>query len=466
VIAGAGVCHEGLSQRLGLGIQPAAAIVDPGQGRHVPVEAAGRVQVHRVRRVQRGAQPVGVHAHAHGVRCQIERGQDPRRAHARAQAGQRGRNGRGVVREIVVNGDAARLATHLQAAAHAAEGRQRPRGLAWRDPGLACRGQRSQAVGAVVRAQQRPFDAPLRAGRADDVEGAAIGTRVGHLPVRRLAVACARGVRTRIGLTRRLRRIALDRRPASLRQYGLQLGLASIAHQPAGTRHGAHEMVELALDRGEVVEDIRMVEFEVVQHQGPWTVMHELRAFVEKGGVVLVGLDDERRAAAQPGRDAEALRDAADEKAGIQAGATQDVRQHARRGGLTVGAGHRQDVAMRQDMFAEPPRAGGVAQAAIEHGLDDRVAPRERVADDDPIRRRFELRRIPAGGHLDAGRGELIAHGGVDAGVGAGHAVSAGSGQLRQPAHEGAADAEDMDVHQPPSGAGRTYSPRAALTTA
>ena len=48
---------------------------------------------------------------------------------------------------------------------------------------------------------------------------------------------------------------------------------------------------------------------------------------------------------------------------------------------------------------------------------------------------------------LDAQRAQLVAHRRVDVGVAAGDAVAGLARQRRQPAHEGAADAEDVDVH-------------------
>jgi hypothetical protein len=62
--------------------------------------------------------------------------------------------------------------------------------------------------------------------------------------------------------------------------------------QPAAG-HGAHQVVELALDHREVVEDVRVVELQVVEHQGARAVVDELGALVEEGGVVLVRLHHE-----------------------------------------------------------------------------------------------------------------------------------------------------------------------------
>ena len=81
-------------------------------------------------------------------------------------------------------------------------------------------------------------------------------------------------------------------------------------------RHGAHEVVELALDRGQVVEDVGVVELEVVEDRGARPVVDELAALVEERGVVLVGLDHERRRrVAEARRDAEVERHAADQEA-------------------------------------------------------------------------------------------------------------------------------------------------------
>ncbi len=51
--------------------------------------------------------------------------------------------------------------------------------------------------------------------------------------------------------------------------------------------------MELGFDRGEIGEDVRVVEFEVVQNRGARPVVDELRALVEERGVVLVGFDHE-----------------------------------------------------------------------------------------------------------------------------------------------------------------------------
>ena len=48
---------------------------------------------------------------------------------------------------------------------------------------------------------------------------------------------------------------------------------------------------------------------------------------------------------------------------------------------------------------------------------------------------------------FDVERAQLVAHRRIDAGVAAGDAVAGLASQGGQPAHEGAADAENMNVH-------------------
>ena len=52
------------------------------------------------------------------------------------------------------------------------------------------------------------------------------------------------------------------------------------------------QVMELALNGLEIIENIRMVELEIVHHQRARMVMHELAALIEKRGVIFVGLDD------------------------------------------------------------------------------------------------------------------------------------------------------------------------------
>ena len=206
-------------------------------------------------------------------------------------------------------------------------------------------------------------------------------------------------------------------------------------------------MVELGLDGREVGEDVRVVELEVVQDCRTRPVVHELAALVEQRGVVLVGLDDEGVALAEPRRDAEVLRHAADEETGLLPGGLENPREHRRRRGLAVRAGHGQHVSPLQHVVGQPLRPAGVARAGVEDGLQQRHAALDHVADDEDIRREAHLFGVEAFDQLDAQAAQLVAHRRVDVGVAAGDAVARFAGDRGDATHEGAADAQDVEVH-------------------
>jgi hypothetical protein len=74
---------------------------------------------------------------------------------------------------------------------------------------------------------------------------------------------------------------------------------------------------ERFLDRGEVVEDVGVVELEVVDDDQLGQVMEELAALVEEGGVVLVALDDPVGALLLRAALRQVFRQAADEVGGL-----------------------------------------------------------------------------------------------------------------------------------------------------
>ena len=85
-----------------------------------------------------------------------------------------------------------------------------------------------------------------------------------------------------------------DAAPVPHVQHALQTLLIRIHHQPTTGGHGAHKMVELPLDRGQVVKNICVVELKVVQNRGARAVVDELAAFVKKRSVVFIGFNDKR----------------------------------------------------------------------------------------------------------------------------------------------------------------------------
>ncbi len=176
--------------------------------------------------------------------------------------------------------------------------------------------------------------------------------------------------------------------------------------------------------------------------------MDELAALVEEGAVVFVRLDHEERRAAQPRGDAEVLRHTTDQKARAHAGVLQHPGQHAAGGGLAVGARRGQYPAALQYMVGQPLRAADIGQAFVQHVFHRRVATRQRVADHHQIRRRIELARLIALRQLDALGFQLGTHGRIDIGIGAGDAMPQLLGENGQRTHEGAADAENVNMHE------------------
>ena len=120
-----------------------------------------------------------------------------------------------------------------------------------------------------------------------------------------------------------------------------------------------------------------------------------------------------------------------------------------------MGAGHGQHMAALQHMFGQPLRSTGVRRTRVEDGFHQgelrrpvgQAGPADHVADHEHVGFERHLVGAKAFDQVDAQRTQLVAHGGVDAGVAAGDTVAGLAGQGRDTPHEGAADAQDMNMH-------------------
>ena len=66
-----------------------------------------------------------------------------------------------------------------------------------------------------------------------------------------------------------------------------------------------------------------------------------------------------------------------------------------------------------------------------------------------PVRTpKFALRRIESFDQVDSERAQLVAHRRIDVRVAAGHPQAGLARDRRQPAHEGAADSKNVDMHR------------------
>lgn len=90
--------------------------------------------------------------------------------------------------------------------------------------------------------------------------------------------------------------------PAAHRHGLFQVDVVFWPDNTALPRNDTHQMVELFLDRFQVVKDIGVIELKVVEDQRTWAVMDKFRAFVEEGAVILIRFDNKEVAFAQTRR--------------------------------------------------------------------------------------------------------------------------------------------------------------------
>lgn len=72
--------------------------------------------------------------------------------------------------------------------------------------------------------------------------------------------------------------------------------------------------MELRFDGGEIRKDVPMVELNVIEDEGPWSIMDEFGSLVEECRVIFIGFDDEEGRVAETRGYAEVSRDAANEE--------------------------------------------------------------------------------------------------------------------------------------------------------
>ena len=65
----------------------------------------------------------------------------------------------------------------------------------------------------------------------------------------------------------------LDRRPAAALENPLQAVLGCVGDDQAVGGNGSHQVVKLRFDRREIRKNIRVIELEVVEDEGGWSVV-------------------------------------------------------------------------------------------------------------------------------------------------------------------------------------------------
>ena len=134
------------------------------------------------------------------------------------------------------------LRTHFQAALHVFEPGQGLRSLRGWHAHVLGRSDGGQGVELVVHACQAPghvaYDLALE--QHVKVMGLAPGAEIAHRSAKTAYVA-----------------------PATLAEHALRAFFQAIDHHTPAVRYGAQQVMELALNGGQVVEDIRVVEFQI-----------------------------------------------------------------------------------------------------------------------------------------------------------------------------------------------------------
>ncbi|CCK08537.1 hypothetical protein BN128_2572 [Cronobacter sakazakii 696] len=282
-----------------------------------------------------------------------------------------------MMREIVIHRDAVGFAAQLKAATRVHERAEGLRGIGRRHAHMTRRGDGRQPVLHVVLAHQLPLHLAHAFAVQPDFPFRGVVSEFFRLPAALLA---------------KLFLLA----PAAHRHHLLEIDVIFRPDDFPLSRHNAHQVVELFLNGFQIVKDIRVIEFEVVEHQRARRVVDKLGAFIKERAVIFVGFNHKERAVTKARGDVEIARHAADDKARLVAAGFQDPGSHARRRGFAVGAGHRHDPAVAQHEIVQPLRAGHIRNALLQHRLDARIAAGHGVTNHHQIRTRFELRGVIA----------------------------------------------------------------------
>ena len=195
----------------------------------------------------------------------------------------------------------------------------------------------------------------------------------------------------------------------------------------------------------EVLEDVRVIEFQVVDDRDLGLVMDELAALVEEGGVVFVALDDEPFAVGEARALREIVRDAADEIARVQAVVLEDPGEQRGRRRFAMRARDHERAFAADEVFAQQFRQRAMAQLVIQHVFRLRIAARDGVADHDEVRLVRQVGLGIAIHHRQFLRGQERSHRLIHILVGPGHGEPFVEQRARGRRHGRAADAHEMD---------------------
>ena len=189
-----------------------------------------------------------------------------------------------------------------------------------------------------------------------------------------------------------------------------------------------------------------MVELDGGEHRRPGVEVDELGALVEKGGVVLISFQGHIAAPAHPVIGLEIFGDAPHHEAGVQPQGEEEPTDEGRGGGLAVGAGHHQALAVPHQEAVQGLGQGEPGEVFLQHRLGLGVVPADDVAHHHQVGDRRQVFRAVAVLDGDSQALQQGAHGRIDVLVGAGHPIALLLQNAGQGRHAGAADAQEVDV--------------------
>ena len=178
--------------------------------------------------------------------------------------------------------------------------------------------------------------------------------------------------------------------------------------------------------------------------------MNKFAAFVEEGGVVFIGFDDEigrcvpRSFFTQLSRHTKIKWHAAYQEAGFQACMFQNPGKHRSRCRLPMRARHCKHMPALQDVLLQPLWPAGIARAAFQDGLHQRKLRRtigqpsaaDHIAHNVHIRLEMHLIRAKAFDQVNPQRTQLITHRWIHPRIAARHLVTRLTSERRYAAHE------------------------------
>ena len=152
----------------------------------------------------------------------------------------------------------------------------------------------------------------------------------------------------------------------------------------------------------QVLKNIGMVKFHAGQHGHRRSKMHELGAFVEKCGVILIAFDDHVVSATQPEVAVEVLQNPTNHKGRVQSGFVKHPGQNRRGGRFAVSAGDHKRFFILGDKAVQCLGHGAKRDSHLLHFFYFRILAGDRIADNHQIQFIANVRCIEAVHDMDA----------------------------------------------------------------